>query len=142
MKNGSLLRYSTSNKNYHKGVSMNKSFFFLVASVLFFIFIIVGSFFIPVSKLSVLSLNDKMLHGIAYFFFALFFYALLSAWNISHVKNFFITIVLLNSVGFIIECIQHFVKHRSFDLYDLYANFIGVLAGTVFYMIIKFIFFH
>lgn len=46
--------------------------------------------------------------------------------------SIFIAIIFSTSYGFLIELMQgHFFRNRSFDLYDLVANVVGVIAATI-----------
>lgn len=56
-------------------------------------------------------------------------------------KNRFIltTIGLPFLFGLFIECLQYFIPERSFEFFDLIANFIGILTGVVsFYIKLNF----
>ncbi|MBR9999833.1 MAG: VanZ family protein [Cyclobacteriaceae bacterium] len=55
--------------------------------------------------------------------------------------GFFPAIIILSFLyGFLIEILQYFIPERSFEIFDLIANFIGILLGTlIFYL--KFNFF-
>ncbi|PKL35146.1 MAG: VanZ family protein [Spirochaetae bacterium HGW-Spirochaetae-1] len=76
------------------------------------------------------SINDKILHGVAFF--------VLSLLGSIAYKNSPVSLVLYLAVyGFLIELIQYFLPYRTFALSDLLADIIGIilflLGKKVFY---------
>ena len=88
--------------------------------------------FLSVVPLSLPPLNtnvfdtDKIAHFLAYFVFAACLGLALSLdWQIKKVK--LIVFIWACSFGIILELIQgYLLLHRTFDLFDLVANFVGI----------------
>jgi VanZ family protein len=74
---------------------------------------------------------DKVLHVIAYFVLATCFSLALDLdWKI--INNRDITFISVFLFGFTLEIIQGYVLiYRAFELYDLLANTLGILAGIL-----------
>ncbi len=54
-----------------------------------------------------------------------------------HVRfNYLSCMVICCSYSFIIECIQHFIPSRMFDLFDMLANVLGTFLGVILYYLI------
>jgi VanZ family protein len=69
------------------------------------------------------SLNDKVLHILA--FYAL---AMLEDFSFPRLEFGLSKVLTLMAYGVLIEAIQYFLPYRSFSLYDLGADAVGVLA--------------
>ena len=69
------------------------------------------------------SLNDKVLHILA--FYAL---AMLVDFSFPRLEFGLSKVLTLMAYGVLIEAIQYFLPYRSFSLYDLGADAVGVLA--------------
>lgn len=74
--------------------------------------------------------EDKIFHAVAYFLFALLMYNYLKTISVKRaILMAFITVVIY---GIIIEVLQYVLTtHRTFDLYDAFANFIGALIASI-----------
>ena len=70
---------------------------------------------------------DKLLHGFAYFCFALsLFVALNLEWKLEKSTKW--TAISVFSLGFLLEIIQGtLLYYRSFEAYDLLANALGII---------------
>jgi VanZ family protein len=64
---------------------------------------------------------DKILHLIFYAILTKIFISVLS--HEHHIKIYY----SLFTYGFLVEIMQYFTTHRSFELYDIVANSIGIL---------------
>lgn len=71
----------------------------------------------------VASLNDKVTHILA--FYAL---ALLIDFSFPERRFDFSKVIALLGYGFLIECVQYFLPYRTFSLFDLSADLVGLLA--------------
>ena len=97
-------------------------FFFSIPTV--FILSIVPAAAIPnVAALDFLS--DKLIHALIFLFLS--FVGLKCDFNIS--KMF--VLILIFSFGFAIEVIHYYHPYRFFEIADLLANVIGILAALV-----------
>jgi VanZ family protein len=74
---------------------------------------------IPIKTPEGYSVNDKLLHaaGIAF---------LCMATDITYRMHYARTASLMFSYGAMIEIIQYFIPYRSFSLYDMLANGVGI----------------
>jgi len=77
---------------------------------------------------------DKFGHALAYA--ALFFSGASSLRNFTDRKQLTFSSLKKLSVlcflyGFLIEILQHFLPHRSFDPFDMLANAFGIILGAV-----------
>ena len=70
---------------------------------------------------------DKLAHGFAYFCFATsVFVALNLDWKLETAKKW--TIISSFSLGLLLEIVQgSLLSHRSFEVYDLLANTLGIV---------------
>lgn len=70
--------------------------------------------------------QDKLMH---IFLYSVWTYCLLET-NARLIKTLFFVL----SLGIIIECIQeNFIRGRSFELYDIFANCLGFSIGLIIY---------
>ncbi len=72
------------------------------------------------------SLNDKVSHFMA--FYAL---AMLEDFSFPRIEFGLSKVLTLMAYGLLLEVIQHFLPYRTFSLYDLGADAIGVLVYVV-----------
>ncbi len=72
------------------------------------------------------SLNDKLLHFMAYSTLTLWLYLLFSSKTIL-IKSLF----LLFLYGLFIEFLQYFIPNRYFSVMDILANFLGIFVTTM-----------
>ena len=96
--------------------------------------VILGISILIISVLSVLEIeaqswvnfSDKFLH------FSLFLYLTILSWlsRIIHKELFLYAIVL--AYGILIEIVQIYIPYRSFEILDIFADFLGILAGIFF----------
>ena len=70
-------------------------------------------------------LSDKLIHGLIFLFIS--FVGLKCHFNIS--KTFLL--IMIFSFGFMIEVIHYYHPYRFFEIADLIANLIGILAALV-----------
>ena len=76
------------------------------------------------------SIWDKAAHFIAYLLLVIII-------KIVHKRFCYITFVITCcSYSFIIECIQHFIPNRMFDILDMLANVLGAILGIIIYYLI------
>ena len=112
-------------KKYLDNFYFNLSF--SIIWILFSIFL----FFIKINPSNVPSilLGDKVFHFIIFFVMA---YLLLRTLRYSKINyNFKSKITLLISIlifSFLIELVQNLVSYRSFELYDIFFNFLGIFV--------------
>jgi VanZ family protein len=86
--------------------------------------VVVGSL-VPGQALSVVSGNDKLMHGGSYFLLMVWFAGLYS-----RRRHIWIALGLL-ALGFALDSLQLTTKTRHFDLRDVAANGFGILAGLM-----------
>ena len=70
-------------------------------------------------------LSDKLLHGLIFLFLS--FVGLKCNFNISEI----ILLIMIFIFGFTIEVIHYYHPYRIFEIADLIANLIGILAALV-----------
>ena len=70
------------------------------------------------------NLNDKLLH------FSCFLYLTIISW-LSRIiyKELWLYVIVLG-YGILIEIVQIYIPYRSFEFLDIFADFLGVLAGS------------
>jgi len=70
------------------------------------------------------NLNDKLLH------FSCFLYLTIISW-LSRIiyKELWLYVIVLG-YGILIEIVQIYIPYRSFEFLDIFADFLGVLAGN------------
>ena len=74
---------------------------------------------------------DKALH------FLCFTYLTLITW-LSRILNKDLHVyVIVLAYGILIEIVQRFLPHRSFEFLDIFADFVGIIAGFIFIKILK-----
>jgi VanZ family protein len=106
------------------------------------VFVIITIFWLSVIKTPSLKLYenwfwdniDKFAHALAYA--ALYFSGAFSLQNFSDKKqltlsNLKVLFAFSFLYGFLIEILQHFLPHRSFDSFDMLANTLGLIIGAV-----------
>jgi VanZ family protein len=72
------------------------------------------------------NLNDKLLH------FSCFLYLTIISW-LSRIiyKELWLYVIVLG-YGILIEIVQIYIPYRSFEFLDIFADFLGILAGSFF----------
>ena len=85
----------------------------------------------PLSDLDTLSLNDKLIHIVAFLYLGII--SILSKFEIDKIYLF----ILLISYGLLIEIAQTFLPYRYFEINDLLADLIGVTIAFGFFRIKK-----
>jgi VanZ family protein len=72
------------------------------------------------------NLNDKLLH------FSCFLYLTIISW-LSRIiyKELWLYVIVLG-YGILIEIVQIYIPYRSFEFLDIFADFLGILAGIFF----------
>ena len=100
-----------------------RSIFFSSTLTVFILSIVPAAAIPNVAALDFLS--DKLIHALT--FFVLSFVGLKCDFNIS--KMF--VLILIFSFGFAIEVIHYYHPYRFFEIADLLANVIGILAALV-----------
>ena len=74
---------------------------------------------------------DKALH------FLCFIYLTLITW-LSRILNKDLHVyVIVLAYGILIEIVQRFLPHRSFEYLDIFADFVGIIAGLIIIKIFK-----
>jgi len=77
------------------------------------------------------SFDDKIYHIVAYFGLAVLWGLYVKPFKIK--RLIFIVFLAAVFLGFILELLQYFVNsNRTYDTYDLIANSLGALFGTLF----------
>ncbi len=77
-----------------------------------------------------LNLWDKASHFIAYMILFIIVKKV-------HTKSNYLTCAIICFVySFILECIQHFIPNRYFDILDLLANALGAVLGVIIYYLL------
>jgi len=83
--------------------------------------------------------NDKLIHGVEFF---LLFFSAVNAFRLAKSAVFrhagvtaFAYSIL---IGILTEVSQHFVEGRQPDVYDLFADTVGISAGMVLYGVIRY----
>ena len=97
--------------------------FFLSSLIVFYLSIVPAAAIPNIAALDFLS--DKLIHTLIFLFLS--FVGLKCHFNIS--KIFLLTMIF--SFGLIIEVIHYFHPYRYFEIADLIANLIGILAALV-----------
>ena len=75
---------------------------------------------------STANLNDKFLH------FGCFAYLTVTFWLSRIINKEFWVYVIVLGYGILIEIVQIYIPYRSFEFLDIFADFIGILAGSFF----------
>lgn len=82
------------------------------------------------------SFDDKIYHFVAYALFTLLLYNYLNAVSIKN--SIFFTILFATSYGILMEILQNLLtKTRVSDIYDIIANFFGIIFGAISISIFK-----
>ena len=73
---------------------------------------------------SIANLSDKFLH------FSCFLYLTIMSW-LSRIfyKELWLYVIVL-AYGILIEIVQIYIPYRSFEFLDIFADFLGILAGS------------
>ena len=104
--------------------------------------IILGISVVLISVLSIqeidvkssVSLSDKLLH------LSCFLYLTIISW-LSRIiyKEFWLYVIVL-AYGILIEIVQIYIPYRSFEFLDIFADFLGILAGSLFINFFKYLY--
>ena len=80
---------------------------------------------------SSVNFSDKLLH------FFCFLYLTIITW-LSRIiyKELWLYVIVL-AYGILIEIIQIYIPYRSFEFLDIFADFLGILAGIIFINFLK-----
>ena len=100
-----------------------RSVFFLSLLIVFYLSIVPASAIPNIAALDFLS--DKLIHGLIFLFLS--FVGFKCHFSIS--KIFLLTMIF--SFGLTIEVIHYFHPYRYFEIADLIANLIGIIAALV-----------
>ena len=103
--------------------TLYRSIFILSLLILFYLSIVSASAIPNIAKLGFLI--DKLLHALIYLFVS--FVGLKCHFNISKI----LLLIMIFSFGFMIEIIHLYHPYRIFEIADLIANLIGILAALV-----------
>ena len=68
-------------------------------------------------------LTDKGIH--------FFVFTLLTIWVCGQLPSFIKVLMYISFYGIIIECIQYFSPDRTYELFDILANELGVILGIL-----------
>ena len=73
-----------------------------------------------------MNLSDKFIH------FSCFLYLTIISW-LSRIiyKELWLYVIVL-AYGILIEIVQIYIPYRSFELLDIFADFLGIVAGSFF----------
>ena len=74
---------------------------------------------------------DKLLH------FLCFSYLTLITWLCRILNKDLHVYVIVLAYGILIEVVQRFLPYRSFEYLDIFADFVGVIAGLIIIKILK-----
>ena len=72
---------------------------------------------------SAINLSDKFLH------FSCFLYLTILSWLSRIISKELWVYVIVLAYGILIEIVQIYIPYRSFEFLDIFADFLGVLAG-------------
>ncbi len=115
---------------------MGRNYFFYIALFLT-IAIAVGSLISLKSGLGIgVQISDKILHAFGYFMLTL---SWLLAYNVKSnpMKSSLLIASAVFIYGIIIEILQGAITdYRQSDLYDVFANFSGILVSTIFFVLV------
>ena len=75
---------------------------------------------------SSISLSDKFLH------FSCFLYLTIISWFSRIIYKELWLYVIVLGYGILIEIVQIYIPYRSFEFLDIFADFAGILAGSLF----------
>ena len=76
------------------------------------------------------SFDDKIIHFIAYFVLAVLWITYYKSYSIKRILG--VVFLLMMCLGIVLELIQHQLNpNRIYDFYDLLANCLGVIFGTL-----------
>lgn len=81
---------------------------------------------------------DQVLHSFVYILIMLYYlFGQYSGFNLFKNKSFIKYLTLILFLATITEFIQLFVPYRSFNVFDMVANFVGILAGVMVIRMVK-----
>ena len=70
--------------------------------------------------------GDKLLH------FSCFLYLTIITWLSRIINKELWLYVIVLAYGILIEIVQMYIPYRSFEFLDIFADFVGILAGSLF----------
>ena len=98
--------------------------FFLSLLIVFFLSIVPAAAIANIANIAALDfLSDKFVHALIFLFLS--FVGLKCHFNISKI----FLLLMIFSFGFMIEVIHYYHPYRFFEIADLIANLIGILAA-------------
>ena len=83
---------------------------------------------------SSVSLSDKLLHLFC------FLYLTIISWLSRIIYNELWLYVIVLAYGILIEIVQIYIPYRSFEFLDIFADFLGILAGSLFINFFKYLY--
>ena len=101
--------------------TLHRLIFFLSLLIIFFLSIVPAAAISNIAALDFLS--DKFVHALIFLFLS--FIGLKCHFNISKI----FLLLMIFSFGFMIEVIHYYHPYRFFEIADLIANLIGILAA-------------
>ena len=108
-------------------VIRNSSRLILVISVVFISILSVQK----IEVQSSVNLSDKLIH------FFCFLYLIIISWLSRITSKELLLYVIVLAYGILIEIVQRFLPHRSFEYLDIFADFVGIIAGIIIIKILK-----
>ena len=103
--------------------TLYRSIFFLSILIVFYLSIVPATAIPNIAALDFLS--DKLIHALIFLFLS--FVGLKCHFNIS--KIFLLTMIFI--FGLSIEVIHYYHPYRFFEIADLFANLVGILAALI-----------
>ena len=110
---------------------MNKINYIRFVFLLTIVFTSILSFISIDASIAKILIQDKLLHVLA--FFVISFLAYASDFKIKRIILF----VVLILYGLLIEVIQNSLEYRTFELYDLLSDTIGIIFGYIAWKYLK-----
>ena len=75
---------------------------------------------------SSVNFSDKLIH------FSCFLYLTIITWLSRIINKELWLYVIVLAYGIMIEIVQMYIPYRSFEFLDIFADFVGILAGSLF----------
>lgn len=119
-------------KTLHKFLDKNRIFVHIALAVYWITLILLTS--LPQDYIPRVGTSDKTAHFLAYFLLAMLLHLALKYQTFSQPLRkgrYWYTLIIAGVFGCINEFSQKFIPGRFYELYDLAANFIGILLGMV-----------
>ena len=83
---------------------------------------------------SIVNLSDKLLHLFC------FLYLTIITWLSRIIYKELGLYVIVLAYGILIEIVQIYIPYRSFEFLDIFADFLGILAGSLFINFFKYLY--